>query len=322
MGDGPQRIAITGASGYVGARLIELLRRDPAIERILALDLRRMPSSPKVVFLLRDIREPLGDLFAQQSIQGVVHLAFVLQPGHDREAIRRVNVGGTANVLSACIEGGVQHIMCFSSTTVYGAHPDNPVLLTEESPVRPNKGFQYAEDKAQVEELLGEFAKEHPEVGLTVLRGCVVMGPKADNFISRAFSKPFLVAVDGYDPPMQFIHEDDLVDVMAHCLSERVTGIYNVAGEGTVPWSEMARLSGRRLLTLPPSLAYWITGTAWKLRLQGDSPACGLDFIRYPWVTSTDKIQRELGVRFRYSSREALEAFLQGRGLQGASQPT
>ena len=188
--------------------------------------------------------------------------------------------------------------------------------------MRPNKGFQYAEDKAQVEELLGEFAKEHPEVGLTVLRGCVVMGPKADNFISRAFSKPFLVAVDGYDPPMQFIHEDDLVDVMAHCLSERVTGIYNVAGEGTVPWSEMARLSGRRLLTLPPSLAYWITGTAWKLRLQGDSPACGLDFIRYPWVTSTDKIQRELGVRFRYSSREALEAFLQGRGLQGASQPT
>ena len=320
MGDGLHRIAITGASGYVGTRLIELLRRDSTIERILALDLRSIPSSGKVVFLLRDVRESLGDLFAQDFIQGVIHLAFVLQPGHNWQAIHRVNVEGTANVLKACAEGGVKHILCLSSTTVYGAHSDNPISLTEESPVRPNEGFQYAEDKARVEELLGEFAKERPEVAVTILRGCVVMGSRADNFISRAFSKPFLVAVKGYDPPMQFIHEDDLVEVIVDCFSQRAAGTYNIAGEGTVPWSEMARLSGRRLITLPAPVIYGVTGAAWKLRLQGDSPATGLDFIRYPWVASTEKIQRELGVRFRNSSREALEAFLQtGRSLQPSS---
>jgi len=304
------RIAITGAAGYTGAVLIDRLQREPAFEYILAMDVRPMLPCGKMVFIPRDVGQPLGDVFAQHNIQAVVHLAYILRPGRDREAVRQVNVGGTLNVLQACLAGKVEQILDFSSTTVYGAHEDNPPLLTEESPCRPNRGFQYAEDKVVSEQLLHKFSLEHPEIAVTILRGCVAMGPKADNFISSTLSTSLLVAIKGFDPPMQFIHEDDLLDAMLVCLRKKAKGTYNVAGNGTVTWREMVRMAKRRCVTLPASLLYPITEGSWRVRLQNDSPSCGLDMIRYPWVASTEKIKRELGIGFRYTSKEALEAFL------------
>ncbi len=152
----------------------------------------------------------------------------------------------------------------------------------------------------------------------TVLRVCPVMGPNADNFISMAFSKPVLVSVRGYDPPMQLVHEDDLTDVMATCLTARPSGVYHVAGRGPMRWSEMAAAHERRLIPVPAPLLYGLTELTWRLRLQSDSPASGLQFIRYPWTVSTEKIERELGVKFRHSSAEAWEAFVR-RGSRPAS---
>ena len=283
------------------------LERQEGIEGILAIDVRSLDRTytPKVVFQQYDVTQPMSDLLAEHRIDAVVHLAFVLAPGHNRSAIRRINVGGTANVLEASKEAGVRHIVLLSSTTVYGAHPDNAQQLTEDSPARPVDGFQYGEDKAACEELVDKLLRDQPSISATVLRSCPALGPTADNFISRAFARPFLVRVSGYDPPMQFVHEDDMAGVVVQCLLQRVPGVYNVAGDGTVKWSEMAALFGRRLLDLPGPLLYGLTGVAWKLRLQGQSPACGLDFIKYPWTVSTEKIKRELGVTFQYTSREA-----------------
>ena len=306
------RVAVTGASGYVGSGLIARLDRDDAIERVLAMDVRPLPRqhSAKVVFQQHDVAEPMAGLLGDNQIEAVVHLAYLLNPSHNSKATQRVNVGGMASVLDACAQAGVQHILYLSSTTVYGAHPDNPPLLTEASPVRPIKGFRYGEGKAQAEAMLTDFTRRYPTFTATILRACPVMGPNADNFISRAFSKPFLVGVRGYDPPMQLIHEDDLAEILYLCLMTRPSGVYNVAGDGTVRWSEMASIFGRRLINLPAPIIYGLTDLTWALRLQGDSPACGLDLIRYGWTASTEKIKRDLGVSFRHSSREAWEAFV------------
>lgn len=316
MTDGFRRIAVTGASGYIGSKLLQRLQREPSVEHVLAMDVRSPAEalSARVEFLRHDVTSPLGDVLARHGIEAVAHLAFVLRPGHGRAAIRRVNVDGAANVLDACARASVRHILYLSSTTVYGAHPDNPDLLTEEAPMRPVKGFQYAEDKVKVERLLAAFWKEHPAVTIAVLRACPVMGPQTDNFISRAFTRPVLVGIAGCDPPMQFVHEDDLLDILLRCLLRPVSGTYNVAGDGAIRWSEMAALLGRRVVRLPAPLLYWLTEATWRLRLQSDSPSCGLDFIRYPWVASTERLKRELSVSFRYTSRQVWEAFAAGRG--------
>ena len=315
MGDPIRRVAITGAAGYVASVLIQRLDREDTIERVLAVDIRppSRPHSSKVVFHQQDVTAPMAGALSEHGIEAVVHLAFVLAPGRDRQAIRRVNVGGAANVLEACAQARVGRILYLSSTTVYGAHPDNPPMLTEASPVRPVKGFQYGEDKAMAEAALAEFTQAHPDVTATVLRACPVMGPSADNFISRAFSRPFLLGVRGYDPPMQLLHEDDLAEAMLRCLLDGDSGVYNLAGDGAVPWSELAVVSGRKLIMLPAPLAYGLTGATWSLRLQSDSPACGLDFVRYRWTAGTEKIERELGVRPRHSSGDAWEAFVRRR---------
>ena len=311
MNEDLRRVAVTGAAGYIGSRLIAQLERDESIERIVAIDVRplRGDVGSKVVLVERDVTTPLAGVLAQLGIQSLVHLAFILNPGHNSRHAYRVNVEGASSVFESCIQAGVGHILYLSSSSVYGARPTNPTLLSEESPARPLPGFQYSEDKAQAEALLDEVSARHPKVRTTILRTCPVMGPGADNFISRSLSRSLLVKVIGYDPPVQFLHEDDLLDVMHRCLTLRMAGKFNLGGHDPIPWSEAVSILGRRLVALPAALLYPVTALTWGLRIQSQSPARGLDFIRYSWVVSTEKIKRELGVQPRYSSREALESF-------------
>jgi len=90
----------------------------------------RSPLPAKALFVHQDVAVPFGELFSQYGIDTVVHLAYVMKPDRDHKAARRVNVGGTKNVLAACSDSGVSRLVYLSSTSVYGAHADNPALLT------------------------------------------------------------------------------------------------------------------------------------------------------------------------------------------------
>lgn len=301
------RILVTGAAGSVGAKLVEQLAQSDDVDGIVALDCLPVSAShPKVVAFQQDIREPIADILREQGVDAVVHLAFLLQPGHNREAAHWVNVGGTAQVLHDCRVVGVQRFVYLSSTTVYGARPGTEQPYTEESPVRPVRGFQYAEDKVATELMLKAFAADNPGACVTVLRGCTVMAPRCENFITQVFSRMALVRIAGADPQMQFIHLDDLLEALELCLLEPVSGVFNVTGEGTIARSEIARVAGRHPVALPAPLLAFITQVTWMLRLQSDSPACGLAMARWPWVASNEKLARETGFRPRYTSREAL----------------
>ena len=311
MSEAPLRIAITGASGYIAGRLISQLLESDAVEAILATDIRtpRLPPSRRVNFVPWDVAMPNPRLFSDHRIDAVIHLAYILNPSRRAADARRVNVAGTENVLQACEEAGARRVIYLSSTSVYGAHADNPPFLAETDPIRPLRGFQYSEDKAAAESLLAAFAERNPSVAATTLRVCPVMGPNADNFIADAFRKPFLPAIADADPPMQFIHEDDLVLALARCLELRPRGVYNLAADGTVRWSEMVAMMNRPLVRLPAPAWRFLISAAWRLRIQNDSPACGLDFIRYRWTASPEKIKAALNIEFRHTSRSAWQSY-------------
>ena len=311
-----RRVAVTGASGYLGRLLVDRLARREEVERVLAIDTRPMQRElpPSVDFVNRDTTRDISDLLIKHRVDSVAHLAFVIQPDRNRERARRVNVDGAANVLDGCAAAGVEHVLYMSSATVYGAHSDNPPALSECAPLRPVAGFQYAEAKVEVEELLREFAGRHRGASVCVLRACPVLGPDADNFVARNLARRVLVGISGYDPPMQFLHEDDASEIMTRCVLNRVGGTYNVGGRESLRMSEMVRMAGSRLMRVPAPLIYGATELSWKLSLQSNTPACGLDFIRYSWLVSGEKLGREHGLIARHTSREAWDAFVSRRG--------
>jgi UDP-glucose 4-epimerase len=305
-------VAVTGASGYVGSSLLRELEEE-GLERIVALDIRPLQNPVHNVALLnRSVVQPLGEIFREHRVDTVVHLAFVMRPSRrpsEAEAARGINVGGMENVLRACRSARVKHLIYLSSHTVYGAHRGNPIPITEEAPLRPNRGFQYAEHKVLCEEAIRRFSQEYRNTRITILRTCVVMGPTAQNYITQALDKPMLVGVLGNDPPMQFVHDNDVARVITLMTRDPHPGIYNVAGERTVRYSRMTELAHRRLIHLPAALLYPMTQITWELGIQKDSPAVGLNFIRFPLIVSTGKLKGITGFRFRYTSEEALASY-------------
>ena len=97
-------VAITGASGYCGQKLIERLDLESSVGDIVALDVKPLPSplSSKVTFYEQDINDSIASILEDHEIDSLVHLAFVMKPSHGYEDARRANVDGTASVLDSC----------------------------------------------------------------------------------------------------------------------------------------------------------------------------------------------------------------------------
>ena len=309
--------AITGAAGYIGTRLLYKLEEQEELPRVAAIDTNSLPLPVRNVISVRqDVTDSLDQTLRDMKINTVVHLAFNFGPGRDVQetrAIREANLKGMANVLHACQAAKVTNLIYLSTHTVYGAYKDNPMPITEEAPMRPLPGFQYSQDKGLCESMIREFSKENPSIEVTVLRSCVVLGPAADNFVTRSFFQPVFLGISGCNPPFQFVHEDDLAKLLCLLIKEPRPGVFNVAGERVVHYRKMAVLAERNLITLPSAIAYPLTQLSWRLGIQKSSPAVGLNFICYPMVVSIGKLKKETGFRFRYTSEEALMAYLMGR---------
>jgi len=305
----PTRIAVTGAWGFLGRHTVERFAGLPDTELVLALDLhppRSDMSHSNVIAVQRDIRAPADDLFVKHGIELVLHMAYILRPPRDAAWARSINVAGTKALLKSCTAAGTKRVVYPSSTTVYGARPGNSRPFEETDAPNPVPGFQYSEDKVRSERLLARWAKETPDASTSVFRGCVVMGPAADNFILEALTMKWLPVPAFSDAEMQFVYIDDVVDAFQLAAATDAHGIFNLSGKGTVRWRRMVALFGNHAVPIPGPLLQSMTGLSWKLHLQDRSPAAGVNLLRYPWLASSDKARRELGWQPRYTSEQAL----------------
>ena len=311
-------VAVTGASGYVGGRLLRYLESDPEVDRVLALDLAQpapghpAAGGPKTAFVRHDVTRPFGALLAEHRVDAAVHLAFILDPTHDRARERAVNVGGTERFLEACHEAGVGTVLLASSSTAYGAWPDNPPLLVETDPLRGKPGFPYVEDKVALEGLASAWADEHPDARTLLTRATIVCGANLDNFISRYLERTPAVLVRGADPATPLVHEDDVAEATWRILAQAPAGAYNLNAEGPLPLSELARRIGARTVALPPALLYPLAGAAWKLRLRrlAEAPPAMVDYLRWSWVSDGTKVTRETDFRYTRTAEEAFEEYV------------
>lgn len=314
------RIAITGSSGYLAQQLITRLGSDTDVKLVLGLDIS--PRVPEVKcaasFLRFDLTSPWGELrdcFRSHDINTALHLAWQFNPIHDVRRHRQVDVDGSQNFFRAAEAAGLKRVIYTSSATAYvnPANPSEPPYLTEESPVSGTPRYLYSKHKAEVDRMAQDFLARHPEIQVMILRPCIVLGPNTQNIVSKMMewpwrSFPWRFQVRGADPPMQFISEDDMAEVLYRAVKSEARGIFNVAGDGIVPFSELVRAAGKKPLPIPAALLYPGAALLWALRL-APFPAGMLDMIRYPWVVDTTRLKRVFGYTPRLDSRQALESF-------------
>lgn len=308
-------VAVTGCSGYIGSRLLRFMDENDKVSRIIGVDLNPpRVSTAKMDFHRMDVRDPsIVNLFALNDVQTVVHLAYVFNPMRDEDLEYDIDVNGTRNVLAATAACVAKHLVVASSTTAFGALPDNPDWLTESDPPRRQRSFMYASNKYENELIVRIFKQENPHVKVAVVRPCIVLGPNVDNFVSRFMLRlPVLPAVGDTGMQMQFVHEDDAAEVFIRVLEKGAEGYFHTCGEGTVSVEELARMAGKTIIPLPAKVVYPLVDLLWKLHAPlVEAPSGMLDFIRYRWTASDENTREALGLGQRMHSRDVVRIMLE-----------
>lgn len=312
-------MVVTGGAGLVGQALLRRLLAER--DRPLALDLVA-PDVPEAEFRRADLLEAdLASLF--DGADAVVHLAARVDPPHPRrrEAMRRLHEEGTWRVVRAATQAGVRRLVLCSSAVVYGARPDNPVPLTEDRPVRPLPTFPYAVDKARQEEIVLSADRE---LEVALARPAIVYGRGARSYLTELLrlAPGILPALDGRRPPLQFVHTDDVATALAALARTSVAGAFNVAGGDLASYEAVAKRAGLRVVDVRRSaVAPFLDVAQWMVPGSLRAPSYVLDHLMYPFVVSTARLSRELGVEPRYGSLTAVDDMLSGgrRGRRARS---
>ncbi len=325
-------VAVTGPTGTFGSGLVPLLQDDERIARIVGI--ARRPFDPaergwtKMEYRRGDVRDPdaLAEAFA--GVDVVVHLAFLITGNASRETTRAINVDGTLNVFRAAAAAGARRFVYASSVAAYGFHPDTPELVDEEWPVRPAARLFYAQEKAELEDLLTTQAVGAPDMALYMLRPPVVVGPNVVGGkdvlpgplapLGRAlFSRPrrLPVPVPMAVPalPLQLIHEEDVGRALQLCVvAAGPPGAYNIAGDGVLTAADVAREFGAIPLPLPAAPAQFAARAV--ARLPFLLPAAEwVEAASRPVIMDTAKAREQLGWEPRFTGLEALRDTLRPR---------
>ena len=311
----PACVLVTGSAGYLGSQVVAALAARSDIATV-ALDVRVPAQRLKgVSYEVADIRSPEVDaIVARHRPQVVVHLASIVTPGKDsnREFEHSVDVGGTRNLLEACLSHHVQRVIVSSSGAAYGYHADNPQWLTESDPLRGNQSFAYSWHKRLVEEMLAEYCVSQPQLQQVVFRIGTILGATVHNQITDLFEKPRLIAIRGADSPFVFIHDQDVVGAIVQGVDSKVTGIFNVAGDGKLSIHEIAARLGKKCVVFPPGMlqaALWLLK---KLGLTQYGPE-QIDFLRYRPVLDNRRLKEEFGYVPKLTSAEVFELWRTSR---------
>ena len=316
------RVVVVGASGNVGTSVLRSLADEPAVASILGIA-RRIPeaSFPKTEWRQADIAHtPLRPLF--QGADVVVHLAWLIQPGRDKQRLHEVNVDGSARVFRAAAGAGVPAVVYASSIGAYAPGPKDRGV-DESWPTTGISSSFYARHKAEAERLLDRFEDEHPDTRVVRLRPGLIFKREAASGIRRLFAGPFLpnvlvqrrlIPVVPAHPRLVFqaVHSYDIGEAYRLAIvRDDAHGAYNVAADPVLDPDELAQTLGARKVPVPSGVLRGGAAVSYALRLQPSEPGW-VDMALAVPVMDTTRIRTELGWKPARTSSEALLDLIAG----------
>jgi UDP-glucose 4-epimerase len=265
----------------------------------------------------RSADDRAAEILAAERVDTLVHLAFLSSPTHAVAWAHELESVGTMHVLNAARRTGVRKIVLASTTMLYGAHPTNPNFLSETHPLRARNSEPFFADKVAAEREVLMYADPEKDRLVTVLRTAPILGPTVQSFLTRFLSRRLMPTVLGFDPLWQFLHEADAVAAFKLAVDRDVPGVFNVVGDGVLPFSTVVKLAGRIALPLPRSVAGPLLGALWLAQMV-EAPPTLLDYLQYLCVADGDRARREMGFSPAYTTREAVLDFASAQHLRDA----
>ncbi len=186
------KILIIGGSGFVGTRLLEILK-DQSIENL--------DKNPSPYFnsqtIIGDITNE-NEIYIPDNTRKVILLAAEHRDDvYPTSLYHKVNVEGTRNVLKKMDESNIKHLVFTSSVAVYGLNKKNP---NENHPADPFNN--YGKSKWEAEQVIKEWYKKNPKgKSVTIIRPTVIFGERnrgnVYNLLKQISSGKFLMVGKG-----------------------------------------------------------------------------------------------------------------------------
>ncbi len=312
-----QVVLVTGVAGDLGRRFAAQLSAAPGVDRVIGVDV--VPPRGdlgRADFVRVDIRNPvIAKVITRERVDTVVHAsvgatASAGAPGGSAGgSMKELNVIGTMQLLAACQQApDVHKLVVKSSAAVYGASNRDPAMFTENMSAKRLPGGGFAKDVTEVESYTRGFARRRPDVSVTMLRTANVIGPQVASPMSRYFRLPVIPTVLGFNPRLQFLHEQDALDALQHATLHDVTGTFNVAGDGILKLAQAVRRLGRPSVPMP-AFALPTAGSVIPRARAADFSPESIAYLTFGRGLDTSRMRHMLGFEPRFSTEEAFADF-------------
>lgn len=302
-----RRAIVTGIAGGL-ARLVGAALHADGFE-IIGVDYREvrheLPFTTKI-YQANYNKTKIEDVFRRHAPSHVLHLGRV---GNLKQTLKKrfdLNVIGSRKVMDLALRYGAKRMVVLSTFHIYGAHPHNHIPIFEEEPLRAGMESPQIGDAIQLDNQAITWIYQHPECRTALLRPTHVIGPDIRNAMSNFLRSKRGPVMLGFDPMMQFIHQQDLVDAIVRVTKSDEVGVFNVSGDGTLPWRRALDVVGMSQIPVPSSAA--ITYLKMAGLLSPSLPPYMVNFFKYPCIISNDKIRETFGFAPSVALEDALRS--------------
>ncbi|OBI15517.1 MULTISPECIES: SDR family oxidoreductase [unclassified Mycobacterium] len=319
----PKIVLVTGACRFLGGYLTARLAQNPMIKGIIAVDaiapskdmLRRMG---RAEFVRADIRNPfIAKVIRNGEVDTVVHAAAASYAPRSggTAALKEINVMGAMQLFAACQKApSVRRVVLKSTSEVYGSSAHDPVMFTEDSTSRRPLRGGFAKDSLDIEAYARGLGRRRPDIAVTILRLANMIGPAMDTTLSRYLAGPLVPTMFGRDARLQLLHEQDALGTLERAAMAGKAGTFNIGADGIIMLSQAIRRAGR--IPLPvPGFGVWALDSLRRANRYNEISRDQFAYLSYGRVMDTTRMRSELGYQPKWTTAEAFDDYVRGRGM-------
>jgi UDP-glucose 4-epimerase len=301
-----EKVLITGIAGGQGRLLARRLKGSWQVCGVDWVDWEGAPRGVDVHVV--DLRKKkFEDVIRTELPAAIVHMGMVRHFRTSGKVRHDVNVRGTKQLLDHCVNHGVQKLVVLSSSYVYGAFPENPYYMDEDAPLSASRSYPELRDLVEVDTLASAFLWRYPHIRTCVLRPVNVLGYYVHSMIAGYLRQNRAPTVMGFDPMMQFIHEEDVSEAIALALEQGLQGVFNVVGPGEVPLHTAIRECGGRALSMPEFVMRPLFARLFKLGLIPYPPGA-IDYLKFPITLDGSRFVEATNFHPRFGLEEIFQS--------------